>query len=267
VSAARCNNGNQTMSITDQNTDLLNYTIALGDDALMLGQRLSEWCSNAPFLEEDLALANVALDFIGRARMLFAYAAELEGRGRSEDDIAYLRDCRDYRNLLIAELPRGDFAFSTARQFLVDVWNIGFLDALGASKDPQLAGIAAKGLKESRYHLRRSRDWMLRLGDGTEESRARVQDALEQLWGYTPELFGMDAAESRLLERGVAVDRAALRAGWDSKVNEVLAEAGLSRPADAWSVSGGRDGVHTEHLGHLLSELQFLQRTYPGQQW
>lgn len=255
------------MSNPDHTRDLMNYAIALGDDSLMLGQRLSEWCSNAPFLEEDLALANVALDYIGRARMFYSYAAELEGQGRSEDDIAYLRDCREYRNLLIAELPRGDFAFSTARQFLVDAWNLEFLGALQRSGDERLAAIAAKAIKESRYHFRRSRDWMLRLGDGTDESKRRVQDALVQLWGYTPELFGTDAIETRLVAAGIAVDRAALKPAWYARIEPVLAEAGLERPADAWAVSGGRDGVHTEHLGHMLAELQFLQRAYPGQQW
>jgi ring-1,2-phenylacetyl-CoA epoxidase subunit PaaC len=250
---------------TDQ--DLFDYTVALGDDALVLGQRLSEWCSNAPFLEEDLALANVALDFIGRARMFFAYAAELEGAGRDEDAIAYLRDCRQYRNLLIHELPRGDFAFSTVRQFLVDAFNLPFLEALGASRDARLAAIAGKALKETRYHLRRSRDWMLRLGDGTPESHARAGQALGQLWGYTHEMFRMGAPEQRLAAAGIAVDRAALRARWLALVEPVLAEATLSRPADGWAVSGGREGTHTEHLGHLLSELQYLQRSYPGQQW
>jgi len=247
--------------------DLRAYATALGDDALVLGQRLCEWCSNAPFLEEDLALANVALDYIGRARMFYAYAAELEGEGRSEDDIAYLRDCREYRNLLIAELPRGDFAFSTARQFLVDAWNLEFLAALERSADERLAAIAAKAIKESRYHFRRSRDWVLRLGDGTGESKRRMQDALGQLWGYTPEFFAMDEAEKRLAKAGIAVDRAALEPAWDACVDAVLAAAGLERPADGWAVGGGREGLHTEHLGHLLSELQFLQRAYPGLQW
>lgn len=246
---------------------LMDYAIALGDDALTIGQRLSEWCSNAPFLEEDLALANVALDFIGRARMFYSYAAELEGKGRSEDDIAYLRDCREYRNVLICELPRGDFAFSTARQFLIDAFNLCFLERLAASTDAQLAAIAAKAVKESRYHLRRSRDWMLRLGDGTEESRRRVQAGLEEVWGYTAELFEMDEAERQLAADGVAVDRSTLRAEWDRIVDAVLAEATLARPAGDWSVSGGRRGMHTEHLGHMLSELQFLQRAYPGLQW
>ncbi len=247
--------------------DLFDYTLGLADDALILGQRLSEWCSHAPFLEEDLALANVALDFIGRARMLYGYAAALEGAGRDEDALAYLRDCRDYRNLLIMELPRGDFAFSTARQFLVDAFNVPFLEALCHSADAELAAIAGKAIKESRYHYRRSREWVLRLGDGTEESHRRVQRAFDEIWGYTHELFRPVPAEHALVAVGIAPDRAALRARWESLVVPVLEEATLRRPADAWSVDGGREGTHTEHLGHLLAELQFMQRAYPGLQW
>lgn len=247
--------------------DLHDYTLGLADDALILGQRLSEWCSHAPFLEEDLALANVALDFIGRARMFYAYAARLEGKGRDEDALAYLRDCREYRNLLIMELPRGDFAFSTARQFLVDAFNLPFLEALCASADGELAAIAGKAVKETRYHYRRSRDWVLRLGDGTQESHRRLQRALDDIWGYTHELFRITSAEERLIHQGVAPDRRALRARWESLVVPVIEQATLRRPEDAWSVDGGREGTHTEHLGHLLSELQFMQRAYPGLQW
>jgi ring-1,2-phenylacetyl-CoA epoxidase subunit PaaC len=247
--------------------ELFHYTLGLADDALVLGQRLCEWCSNAPFLEEDLALANVALDFMGRARMLYSHAATLEGAGRDEDALAYLRDCREYRNLLIMELPRGDFAFSTARQFLVDAFNLPFLEDLCRSRDPELAGIAGKALKESRYHYRRSRDWVLRLGDGTAESHRRLQRAFDEIWGYTHELFRAGEAEQRLVAAGFAPDRPALRARWEALVVPVLAEATLRRPEDAWSVDGGREGTHTEHLGHLLSELQFMQRAYPGLQW
>ena len=253
--------------MSTQQQDLVEYAIALGDDALVMGQRLSEWCSNAPFLEEDLALANVALDFIGRARMFYSYGAEVEGEGRTEDDIAYRRDCRDFTNLLICELPRGDFAFSTARQFFIDAFYLDFLEALTESSDERLAAIAAKAIKETRYHYRRSHDWLLRLGDGTEESREKIQQALEQLWGYTPELFSMTAGEARLVEQGIAVDCAALRDSWNKRVDAVLEKATLKRPAAEWEVTGGRAGVHTEHLGHMLSELQFLQRAYPGQQW
>ena len=249
------------------NTALVHYAIGLADDALTLGHRLSEWCSNGPFLEEDLALANVALDFIGRARMLYTYAAGIEGKGRGEDDIAYYRDCREYTNLLIYELPIGDFADTMARQFLVDAFDVEFFMALSRSANETLAAIAAKAIKESRYHLRRSHDWILRLGDGTEESHQRIQRGFDKVWGYSHELFAMNAAEQGLVDTGVAVDRTALQNVWNEKVNAVLAEASLARPADDWSVQGGRDGIHTEHLGYLLAELQFVQRAYPGLQW
>jgi len=246
---------------------LFDYCIALGDDALTLGHRLSEWCSNGPFLEEDLALTNVALDFIGRARMFYAYAAEIEGGGRGEDDFAYLRDCREYRNFLINELPNGDFAFTMARQFMVDVFDVAFFGRLAGSADPNLAAIAAKSLKESRYHLRRSEDWIKRLGDGTEESHRRVQDAFEHLWGYADEMFAMSAEERHLADAGIAADRTALKPGWTASVQGLLKEATLAVPAGGWSIGGGRDGMHTEHLGYLLAEMQFLQRAYPGSQW
>ena len=243
------------------------YAIRLGDDALVLGHRLSEWCSNGPFLEEDLALTNVALDFIGRARMFYSYAAELAADGSTEDTYAYTRDCREFSNLLIHELPRGDFAFSMARQYLVDVYNLAYMEALRTSADGTLAAIADKAVKESRYHLRRSHDWMLRLGDGTDESRQRLQRAVDELWGYTPELFASDALEQGLAYAGIGVDAATLRAAWEQAVSATLAEATLQQPAGDWEVSGGRRGLHTESLGHMLSELQFMQRAYPGLQW
>lgn len=243
------------------------YAIRLGDDALVLGHRLSEWCGNGPFLEEDLALANVALDYLGRARMFFNYAAELAADGSTEDTYAYTRDCREFRNLLINELPRGDFAFTMARQYLVDEFSMAFMQALCDSNDPVLAGIAEKARKEARYHLRRSTDWMLRLGDGTPESHDRLQQAMNDIWGYTQEMFEVDALEERLIKAGIAVDAAALRQAWSSRVSETLAQATIEQPRDDWSVSGGRRGVHTESLGHMLAELQFLQRAYPAQQW
>ena len=243
------------------------YAVRLGDDAHILGHRLSEWCSNAPFLEEDLALTNVALDYIGRARMFYSYAGELRGDGTAEDDYAYLRDCRDYSNLLIFELPRGDFAFTMARQFLVDVFTVLFLKELQHSAKAALAAISAKAIKESVYHLRRSSGWMLRLGDGTEESHRRVQDALEELWVFTPELFEMDTLEVGLLQQGIAVDRRLLQSSWAVQVADILEQAKLSMPQDGWQIGGGRDGIHTEHLGHLLSEMQFVQRAYPGLEW
>ena len=243
------------------------YAVRLADDALVLGHRLSEWSSNAPFLEEDLALSNVALDYLGRARMFYTYAGQVRNDGTTEDDYAYLRDCREYYNLLINELPRGDFAFSMARQFMVDAFNLAFLGQLQGSSDEALAAIAGKAVKESTYHLRRSTDWMLRLGGGTEESLRRLQEAVVELWGFTPELFAMDELETALLAQGIAVDRAALRAGWEQQVRATLEAAGVTIPEPDWQVEGGRQGVHTEHLGHLLSELQFVQRAYPGLEW
>lgn len=247
--------------------DVLQYAVRLGDDALVLGHRLSEWVSNGPFLEEDIALGNVALDFIGRARMYYTYAAELSGDGKTEDDFAYLRNEREFQNYLIHELPRGDFAHSMARQLLVDVFNHHYLEALRKSKDQTLAAIAAKGLKETQYHLRRSRDWVVRLGDGTEESHRRIQAALEDVWGYSHEMFEPDQVERRLIDNGIAVDSTQFKEIWRSDIAVILDEATLTMPEDSWAVRGGREGYHTENLGHLLTELQFVHRAYPGCQW
>ena len=243
------------------------YAVRLGDDALILGHRLSEWCSRAPFLEEDLALTNVALDYIGRARMFYSYAAELSGEGYDEDWFAYKRDCREFSNNLIHELPRGDFAFSMARQYLVDVYIVAFMRELQSSADATLAAIAGKAIKESEYHLRRSADWMLRLGDGTQESKRRLQDAVNELWGFTPELFEMDELEQDLVTAGIAVDAAALLPPWEKTVRATFKQAGIDIPQEDWQVSGGRQGKHTEWLGHVLSDLQFVQRAYPGLEW
>jgi ring-1,2-phenylacetyl-CoA epoxidase subunit PaaC len=247
--------------------DRFAYAVALGDDALILGQRLGEWVSNAPTLEEELALANVALDHVGRARMFYGLAVQIASDGRTEDDLAFGRDCRAFTNLLINELPRGDFAFTMVRQFFVDAFNVPFLTALVQSPDAQFAAIAEKAVKESTYHLRRSRDWMLRLGDGTTESHDRTQRAIDELWGYTREQFEPYAAEQRLIEAGVVVDRSALSDEWHGTICATFAEATLKVPAESWSLRGGRDGLHTEHLGYLLAEMQFMQRAYPGQQW
>jgi ring-1,2-phenylacetyl-CoA epoxidase subunit PaaC len=255
------------MSNTSSKEAIKQYAIRLGDDALVLGHRLSEWSSNAPFLEEDLALTNVSLDFIGRARMFYGYAAEIDGGDITENTYAYQRDCREFSNLLIHELPRGDFAFSMARQYLVDEFSLRFMERLQDSTDETLAAIAAKAVKESRYHLRRSRDWMLRLGDGTAESHDRLQSALDDLWGYTPEMFDMDALEQELASAGIAVDSAALQADWEQAVTATFGEASVQVPETAWQIKGGRQGMHTESLGHLLSELQFVQRAYPGLEW
>jgi ring-1,2-phenylacetyl-CoA epoxidase subunit PaaC len=246
---------------------ILQYTLRLGDDSLVLGHRLSEWCRNAPFLEEDLALMNVALDYVGRARMYYGYAAELANDGRSEDDFAYLRDQREFSNLLINELPKGDFAHTMLRQLFVDVFNSLFLPKLAQSADATLAAIAAKAIKETRYHLRRSHEWTLRLGLGTEESHQRAQRAIEQLWGYTDEMFDLDALESDLVEAGIGVDSSGLKAEWEQQVGAILFEAELKEPEEKWAVRGGREGYHTENLGHLLNEMQSVHRAYPGLEW
>lgn len=253
--------------MTDLSAATLEYATRLGDDSLVLGHRISEWCSNGPFLEEDLALGNVALDYIGRARMYYTYAAELAGGGKTEDDFAYTRDAREFRNLLIHELPRGDFAYTMVRQLFVDVFNLLYLEALTHSNDATLAAIAGKAIKETRYHLRRSKEWVLRLGDGTAESHKRTQRAVDALWGYTHELFDVDALEQSLAQAGIGVHNAELRPTWLEQVTAILTEATLTVPKDDWAVRGGRVGYHTENLGHLLTDLQFLHRSYPGLQW
>ncbi|MCV6604146.1 MAG: phenylacetate-CoA oxygenase subunit PaaC [Porticoccaceae bacterium] len=253
--------------MTDANTKIVDYSIRLADDSLTLGHRLSEWCSNGPFLEEDIALINVSLDYVGRARMFYAYAASTEGKGRSEDHICYLRDAREYRNLLINELPRGDFAFTIVRQVFIDAFNLLFYTELMKSRDKTLAAIAAKAIKETQYHLRRSKDWLVRLGDGTEESHNRCQTAIDELWDYVTEMFDMDELETELLAQGIAVDRAALRLEWQRLVQEFSDEATLTLPDHDIAIRGGRTGIHTEHLGYLLAELQYVQRAYPGNTW
>jgi len=243
------------------------YVVRLGDDALILGHRLSEWCRNAPFLEEDLALSNVALDFIGRARMFYTYAAELSGQDVTEDTFAYQRDCRDFKNHLIHELPRGDFAFTMVRQYFVDVYSLAFMTSLLESSDSRLAAIAGKAIKESEYHLRRSEEWMMRLGESTQESHRRLQSAVDELWRFTGELFDQDSPERELVANGVAVDTRALEADWNRTITATMSKISIEIPKDELQVTGGREGKHTEFLGFLLSELQFLQRAYPGLEW
>ncbi len=252
--------------IDTNNADTLaRFAIRLGDDALILGQRLCEWSSNAPTLEEDLALSNVALDFLGRARMLYGYATQI--RGGSEDELAFTRDERQYENLLLVELPRGDFAYTMLRQYLLDAFEDLYFAALTQSTDPTLAAVAAKTVKEVDYHLRRSTDWIRRLGLGTEESHQRLQNATDELWGYVDELFETDTLEQGLIKQNIAVDRADLQTAWCKRVTELLSASNISVPETPWQVSGGRRGLHTEHLGHLLSEMQYMQRAHPGQQW
>jgi ring-1,2-phenylacetyl-CoA epoxidase subunit PaaC len=248
-------------------TPLTLGVLRLADTALVHAHRLSEWCGHAPMLEEDLALANIALDLIGQARALYAYAAEVEGAGRSEDDLAYLRDAPQYRNVLMAELPRGDFAFTILRAFLLAAHAEPLWRATCGSRDATLAAIAAKAGKEAAYHLRHTGEWVIRLGDGTEESHRRMRDALAALWPYTGELFETDASDRALIEAGILPDPAGLRPHWDATVDRVFAGAGLVRPADPWMQSGGRSGRHSEHLGHMLAVMQHLQRAYPGATW
>jgi ring-1,2-phenylacetyl-CoA epoxidase subunit PaaC len=247
---------------------LLLHALRLADTALVLGHRLSEWTGRAPMLEEELALANVALDLIGQARSLYAHAAELEGKGRTEDDLAYLRDAPEYRNLLIAEQPNGDFAKTMLRQLFVGAFMHPYWRALMASKDATLAAIAAKAEKEAAYHLRHAGEWVIRLGDGTDESHRRMEDALDELWPFTGEMFETDDNDRALVAQGLAPDPAALRPEWDATVAHVLSEATLPvPPAGAWMQSGGRRGVHSEHLGHMLAVMQQLPRAHPGAVW
>lgn len=243
------------------------YLLQLGDNALILGQRLGEWVGHAPELEEELALANFALDYIGQARALFTLAAETEGYGRSEDDLAFLRDGMDYRNVLLVEQPNGNFADTLARQFLFESFYQIQLEALAESSDAQLAQLAQKVQKEIRYHLRHTAQWVVRLGDGTELSHQRMQHAIDGLWRFTGELFSANAVDHWAAESAVGPSPPSLQRPWDTLVDEVLEEATIARPESGWMASGGKDGRHSEHMGHLLADMQFLQRAYPGATW
>lgn len=249
------------------NNYLFDYTLRLADTANVLGHRLSEWCGHGPFLEQDLAMTNIALDLIGQARNFYQYAAEVQGEGKTEDDMAYLRDAWDYRNFLLVELPKGNFGTTVVRQFLFDAFSFSFYNELRNSKDEKLASIAAKSVKEVTYHLRWSSEWVVRLGDGTQESHEKVQTALNDLWTYTGEMFAMNETDKQMLAAGIGVDLAKIYSIWQKKVSDVLAEATLTMPSTAWMQSGGKEGNHTEHLGYILADMQFLQRTYPNAQW
>ncbi len=241
--------------------------LRLGDNALILGHRLSEWCGHGPILEEDIAMANIALDLIGQATLWLDLAAAVEGNIRTADDLAFKRDVLDWRNSLLVEQPNGDFADTMARQFLFDCHHHAVLSMLIDSSDSDIAGIAAKAIKEVTYHRRHSREWLIRLGDGTEESHRRMQAALDRIWGYTHELLEADDVDRAAAARGLGADPTTLRPVWGAAIDAVLEEATLIRPADSWSIRGGRQGLHSEHLGFLLAEMQFLPRTYPNASW
>ena len=246
---------------------LFEYLLRLGDDRLVLGHRMSEWCGHGPILEEDIAMANIALDLVGQGSSLLKLAGETEGAGRDEDALAYFRGEPEFRNVQMVELPKGDFAFTMVRQFLFDAYSVLQWDALATCTFAPLTGIAAKALKEDRYHVRHSSDWMLRMGDGTEESHARAQKALNHLWRFTGELFESDAVDSAVHAQGIVVDLAAIQSRWQQTVSDVVGRATLALPPDGASSSGGRRGRHTESLGHMLAEMQIVARSHPGAKW
>ena len=252
---------------TQPDSALFEYALRLGDDRLILGHRLSEWCGHGPILEEDIALANIALDLLGQATHALEIAAAAEGAGRSADDLAFFREGIQFRNLLLAELPRGDFAYTIARQFLFDAFSVHLMDALQKSSEPRIAELAAKAVKEDRYHVRHSAEWMVKLGDGTEESHARLQNAVNDIWRFTGEMFISDAIDDGAATAGIAPALSTIKAKWDSVVNDVLSRATITRPADEVMMRGGRAGKHTEHLGHLLAEMQIVARSHPGAEW
>ncbi|GGC07890.1 phenylacetic acid degradation protein [Marivita lacus] len=253
--------------MTDQEA-LFEYLLRLGDSTLILGHRISEWCGHAPVLEEDIALANTALDLIGQTQMWLGLAAEVEGAGRSADELAMLRDVWDFRNLLLVEQPNGDFGQTMMRQCLFDAFHIELLTALSQSDDNRIAGISAKALKEVTYHLDRSSETVIGLGDGTEESHRRMQAALDLLWPYVGEMVTPDAVDTAMHAAGIAPDLTALRARFDTRIDAILTDATLVKPDSTYAQTGGKTGFrHSEHLGHLLTQMQWLQRAYPGAAW
>lgn len=247
--------------------DLQNYVLRLADNNLILGQRLAEWCSHAAELELDIALTNIALDLMGQARNLFQYAAELGDDQKTEDDYAFLRDVGQYKNTLLVEIPNGDFACTIARQFFFDVFNLLFYTELKQSNDQRLAEIAVKSIKEINYHLRFSSEWMIRLGDGTEISHQKIQDAIHETWDFIADLFAMDEVDQRLIATGIAVDLSKIKPAYDAKVAEIINTATLTLPDYEPYQKGGKQGFHTEHLGKLLAEMQWMQRAYPNAEW
>ncbi len=246
---------------------LYKYCLILGDNALIHSYRLSEWCSNAPILEEDLALTNFSLDMIGRAQALLSYAGKIDGKGKTDDDLAYRRGEREFYNHLLKEMPNGDFANTIAKLLFTSAYEYYFFNELQHSADKTLAAIAAKTIKEVKYHMAHATDWVLRLGDGTDESHHRIQKAVNELWMYTGELFETNEATAILEDKNIAVDMAVVKAKWKQEIERVLTEATLTVPKDQYMQTGGSKGVHSEYLGHILSEMQYLQRAYPEAIW
>ena len=249
------------------NNNLYKYILGIADNTLILGQRLGELCGHGPSLETDIACTNISLDMFGQARNYYQYTAKLKGKNYTEDDIAFLRKEHEYLNVLLVEQPNTDFAYIMTRQFLFDVYHLLFLNSLKKSKDLTLAAIANKSIKEVSYHYRFSSDWIKRLGDGTEESHQRIQKAIDDLWTYTDELFHQTETDKSMIEKGVGVDTLKLKKEYYTRVSEVLQEATLDVPESKYFQKGGKQGMHTEHLGFLLADLQYMQRTYPNMQW
>ena len=243
------------------------YLLRLGDSSLIIGHRLSEWCGHGPILEEDIALTNIALDFVGNATAILTYAAQLEGKGRTEDDLAFMRNEREFRNLLLTEQPNGDYATTIARQFLFDCYMYFLYDALKTSKDETIAALALKAHKEITYHLRHTTEWMYRLGDGTTESHERLQTGINGLWMYTSDLFDMDVVDALLIKEGIVPDLTSIKTKWMEHVQAVLKEATIEVPVTTFKQKGSREGKHSEHLGFLLAEMQYVHRAYPGVKW
>jgi ring-1,2-phenylacetyl-CoA epoxidase subunit PaaC len=250
-----------------KNEALYNYVLRLGDDSLILGQRLGEWCGHGPILEEDIAMTNISLDLIGQAMSLLDYAGEIDGQGKDHDALAFLRFENEYRNVLLVEQPNGDFANTMMRQFLFDAFRKPLYEKLLDSSDQQIAAIADKSLKETRYHLKHTSEWIIRLGDGTDESHQRAQKSLDLLWRYTNELFFETEEDLALVAKGIVPSMNDIKAEWSKTVLAVLAEATLIIPTNNWQFEGGRKGMHSEHFGYLLSDLQYMQRVYPNMKW
>ncbi len=259
--------GLEGLNIMTTKESLINYCLRIGDTSLILGQRMSEWCSNGPILEEDIAMTNIALDLFGQARTMLTYAGEIEGKGRTEDDLAYRRNEREFYNTLLSERPNGHFGDTVVRNFFQSAYFYHLHTALSSSKDEMIAAHAAKSLKEVTYHLRHSAEWIVRLGDGTDESKDKIQTSINEIWEYTGNLFEMNEVDAILIKEGIAVNQAEIKANWDKTVDEVLERAKLIRPKDGYMQTGSLKGMHSEYLGHLIAEMQFLPRAYPNAKW